>query len=215
MKAPIVLGSLLALAGTAATAERADAAISDIDVREELKEAVCFQDWYKAIELSSSLITSAEIAPDERQALLSQRRQFYTYVKGNFKVDGPSDCQDLIASSSQLGTVTHESSIPRFSSSAAYSGVAKATPSSPLNTLANLWTVGVRIEGNNIKGTVLNNGLTTANNVTLIIRSQQEDQTENVRTVAIDTVQAWGEANFTAAFNDAPGSWTIERIEVN
>lgn len=215
MKAPIVLSSLLALAGTVATAERADAAISDADIKEELKEAVCLQDWYKAIEISSSLIASAKITPDERQTLLNQRRQFYTYTKGNFKADELSDCQSVKSPPSQFGSATYESPTPRFSNNTAYSRTTKATPPPQLNTLADLWTVGVRVEGNNITGTVLNNGLTTANNVTLTIRSQQEDQTESVRTVAIDTVQAWGEASFTTAFNDAPGSWTIERIEVN
>ena len=42
MKAPLVFGSLLALAGTSITAERADASIMDGEiVDDELKSAIC------------------------------------------------------------------------------------------------------------------------------------------------------------------------------
>ena len=212
MKAPVVLGSLLALAGTVATAERADAAT--VDIKEELREAVCFQDWYKAIEISSSLIASPKITPNDRQTLLNWRRQFYTYAKGDPQTNKILNCKGVKAPPRQFQSA---SPAPRFSTNTAAvsSRTIATTPSSPLHTLADLWTVGVRVEGNNIKGTVFNNGITTANNVTLTIRSQQEGQTENIRTVAIETVQAWGETDFVAAFNNAPGDWTIERIEVN
>ncbi|MBT9316466.1 hypothetical protein [Leptothoe spongobia] len=217
MKAPVVLGSLLALAGTAATAESADAAISDVVIQEDLKQAVCSKDWYKAIEVSSKLITSPTITPDYRQQLLDWRRQFYTHIQGGTKADAIPGCAEFKAALADTKTPAFQGPEPRFSKKkATTSGKTVAPfPLDPVAALTDIWTVGVRIEGNNIKGTIFNNGLTTANNVTLTIRSQQEDRSEDIRTVAIDTVRAWDEADFVAAFNDTPGSWLIESIEVN
>lgn len=218
MKAPIVLGSLLALAGTAATAESADAAISDVaDIQGELTQAVCTKDWYRAIEVSGKLITSSKITPDYRQQLLGLRRQFYTHAQGGTKADDLPRCAEFKASLGNTPTLAYEGPEPRFSNKTV-TDTAKTTtplPSLSVTSLANIWTVGVRVEGNNIRGTVLNNGLTPANNVTLTIRSQQEDNSEDIKTIAIDTVRPWDEADFVAAFNDAPGSWMIESIEVN
>lgn len=217
MKAPIVFGSLLALAGAAATAESADAAISDVDIQEELKQAVCFKDWYKAIEVSSKLINSSTITPDYRQTLMDWRRQFYTHAQGSAEAKKTVSCAEI--QSSLVGTKTpiYAGPEPRFSSQKTATSIKQDNflSSDPVTSLSNIWTVGVRVEGKNIKGTILNNGLTTANNVTLTIRSQQDDNSEDIRTVAIDTVRAWDEADFVAAFNDTPGSWLIESIEIN
>lgn len=217
MKAPIVFGSLLALAGTAATAESADAAISDVDIQEELKQAVCFKDWYKAIEVSSKLINSPTITPDYRQTLLDWRRQFYTHAQGSDGAKKTVSCAEI--QSSVVGTKApiYSGPEPRFSSQKTATSIKQDNflSSDPVTSLSNIWTVGVRVEGKNIKGTILNNGLTTANNVTLTIRSQQNDNSEDIRTVAIDTVRAWDEADFVAAFNNTPGSWMIESIEIN
>ena len=218
MKAPIVLGSLLALAGTAATAESADAAISDVaNIQGELKQAVCARDWYRAIEVSGKLITSSKITPDYRQQLLDLRRQFYTHAQGGTKADELPRCSEFKASLEGTTAPSYQGPEPRFSSKAATNTAKPKTPlpSLSVTSLANLWTVGVRVEGNNIKGTVVNNGLTPANNVTLTIRSQQEDYSEDIKTIAIDTVRPWDEADFVAAFTDTPGSWMIESIEVN
>lgn len=218
MKAPIVLGSLLALAGTAATAESADAAISDVDIQEDLKQAVCSKDWYKAIEVSSKLITSPTVTPDYRQQLLDWRRQFYTHAQGVAKADETSRCREFQLSFTGARQTSYQGPEPRFSSKGAAAKLSRKVnllSSDSITALTDIWTVGVRVEGNSIKGTVFNNGLTTAKNVTLTIRSQQEDRSEDIRTVSVDTVRAWDEADFVAAFNDTPGSWLIESIEVN
>lgn len=216
MKAPVVLGSLLALAGTAATAESADATISDIEIKEDLREAICFQDWYDAIELSSKLISSPTVSPDYQQKLLDWRHQFYAHISGEHKQNEMVSCEGLTPSPVKAKTQPYQGLEPRFSNDRITSPTqTTAVSSAPASILANLWTVGVRIEGNSIRGTVLNNGWTHANNVILTIRSQQANQKTDIRTVSIDTVQAWGEADFVAAFNDAPGNWTIERIEIN
>ncbi|MBE9068131.1 hypothetical protein IQ260_15875 [Leptolyngbya cf. ectocarpi LEGE 11479] len=216
MKAPVVLGSLLALAGTAATAESADATISDVDIKEDLREAICFQEWYDAIELSSKLISSPTVSPDYQQKLLDWRHQFYAHISGEHKQNEMVSCEGLTPSPVKIETQPYQGPEPRFSNDRITSPTkTTAVSPAPASILANLWTVGVRIEGNSIKGTVLNNGWSHANNVILTIRSQQANQKTDIRTVSIDTVQAWGEAEFVAAFNDAPGNWTIERIEVN
>ncbi|MGD1857925.1 MAG: hypothetical protein ACFB2W_27125 [Leptolyngbyaceae cyanobacterium] len=213
MKAPVILGSLLALAGTATTAESANAAVSNVDIQEDLNQAVCAKDWYRAIEVSSKLIASSTITPDYRQTLLDWRRQFYAHTQKT--AAAAPNCTEFRAA---LGVAQSPAGPePRFSGSRSSRSVGTTgEPSSAQrDLLTNIWAVGVRVEGNSIKGTVLNNGLTTANNVTLTIRSQQADRSENVRTVAIDTVQAWDETDFVAAFSDTPGSWMIESIQVN
>lgn len=216
MKAPVVLGSLLALAGAAATAESADAAISDVDIKEDLREAICFQEWYTAIELSSKLISSPTVSPDYQQKLLDWRHRFYDHINGEPKQGEMVSCEGLTPSPVKAQVQPYQGPEPRFSNDRITSPTKTTTASSaPVSILANLWTVGVRVDGNSIKGTVLNNGWTHATNVVLTVRSQQADQEADIRTVSIGTVQAWGEADFVAAFSDAPGNWTIERIEVN
>ena len=216
MKTPVFFGSLLVLAGTAATAESADAAISDVDIQEDLNQAICLKDWYGAIEVSSKLISSPNITPDYRQTLLDWRRQFYIHAQGKGS-NAENRCAEAQASLVQPRSLPYQGPEPQFSSQRTATSIKNKglLASDPVTTLSNIWTVGVRIEGNSIKGTVLNNGLTTAKDVTLTIRSQQKDNSENIKKVAIDRVQAWDEAEFVAAFNDAPGSWMIESIEIN
>jgi hypothetical protein len=246
MKAPTVLVSLMALAGIAATAESADAAISDIEIPDNLREAICYQNWYEAIELSSSLITSSKIAPEHRQTLLDLRRSFYTYAKGDqAKPDEIVSCKDMQPSAANEQAQPYQGPVPapRFSSSVSNTtgrycyqrrtrggfdnvdyrcsdgaaSVETATAISPRrgNAPASIWTVGARVEGNSIRGTLLNNGLAAVRNITLTIRSRQDDRPEAVKTVAIDTVNAWSETEFVATFNHTPGNWLIESIEVN
>ena len=243
MKAPTVLGSLLALAGTVATAESADASVLDVEIPDDLREAVCYQDWYKAIEVSSTLIVSSNNTPDERQTLLDLRRKFYTYVKGGDKSEQFTSCDEKQPSSINAKTNREQSAAPRFSNSAAgvpgrycyqieargyvqeidprcseeiiESTKSLSTPSAQTNDSSSVWTVGTRVEGNSIKGKLLNNGLTTANDVKLTIRSQKDDRSETVKTVAIDAVSAWSETEFVATFNQSPRNWMIEQISFN
>ncbi len=245
MKIPTALVSLLALAGTVATAESADAAISTVEIPDDLREAICYQNWYKAIELSSRLITSSKITPEHRQTLLELRRDFYTYAKGNeTNPDKIVGCQNLRSSSVNQPRQGYQSPAPapRFSSSSSnapgrycyqrriragfdnadsrcsngLSFVSETTvPLRRVNAPTSIWTVGARVEGNSVRGTLLNNGLAAVRGITLTIRSQQADQSEDVKTVAIDTVNAWSETEFVATFNHAPGNWLIESLEVN
>lgn len=243
MKAPVVFGSFLAVAGTAITSERADAAISNAEiVNDGLKAAICSQDWFQAIELSGQLIISPKVSPDYRQKLLTWRNHFYTYVKGNERTDEVPSCEELQASSlGEIQRQNYEGAFPRFSSTLASSGTASTSycatgqadaadcesnasesvkanfvsPPSPTRELTDLWTIGVRIEGNRIRGQLLNNGWNTFRNVKLIIRSQKLGNSTDVTTVALDTVRAWSETEFVAAFSESPSDWIIERIEVN
>lgn len=277
MKAPLVFGSLLALAGTAITAERADASILDGEiVDDELKSAICGQDWYQAVELSSRLIISPKISPEYRQTLLEWRNHFYRYAKENAKTgEGPTCEQAKATPSGFVEQKVPAGPMPRFSpplpvsvaaaeqktcepsatasgalsdrTSVGYSfltdsfiGVnfvadelmaeesdcsadtadaptANETYSPQLSStpLKNLWTVGVRVDGNNIKGRVLNNGWNTFQNVNLILRSRRLGNSTNMKTVAIGTVRAWSETEFVAAFADGSSDWIVERIEVN
>ncbi|ESA34558.1 hypothetical protein N836_16825 [Leptolyngbya sp. Heron Island J] len=220
MKSPTVLIPLLALAGVAATAENADAAIADLDISDDLKEAICHQNWYKAIEVSSALITSPDITPEHRQTLLGLRHNFYAYVKGDdVKSDDLADCPGMQPLNQQAQL--YKGPMPRFSNSSTTNtnqapvSVSTEMPSYRTSTSTNVWAVGARVEGNSIKGTLLNNGLTTAKNVILTVRSQQDDQSEAIKTVVINTLKPWSETEFVATFNHAPGNWMIERIEIN
>lgn len=237
MKAPVVFGSFLALAGTAITSERADAAVLSADVvNSDLKTAICNQDWYQAIELSSRLIVSPKVSPEYREKLLTWRTHFYTSAQNSKAAEELPSCNQLQASSS--GEIQrYAGPTPRFSS--AGSSVASQeqcvpgtdescisvvnqpqreefirTPSAS-NFNNNLWTVGVRVEGNRLRGKLLNNGWNTFRNVRLIIRSRELGHSTDIKTVALDTVRAWSETEFVAAFAESPGDWIIERIEVN
>lgn len=221
MKPPTVFIPLLALAGVAATAESADAAIAGLDIPDDLNEAICHQNWYKAIEVSSTLITSPDITPEHRQTLLGLRRNFYAYVKGgDVKSDSIADCPGIQPSLPQQAQL-YKGPMPQFSNSRATDttptsiSVSTATPSYRASKPTNIWAVGTRVEGNSIKGTLLNNGLTTAKNVMLTIRSQGSEQSEAIETVVINKLNPWSETEFVATFNHVPGSWMIERIEIN
>ncbi|MDV3353072.1 hypothetical protein D0962_35975 [Leptolyngbyaceae cyanobacterium CCMR0082] len=218
MKASTVFVSLLALAGTAAAAESADAAVLDVEIPNNLREAICHRDWYEAIELSSTLIASATITPDERQTLVELRRNLYGHLKDGAKPEETVSCKGIVKRPSiATQTPLYEGATPRFSNRNRSSVSVGTTSVKALygTTLSSLWTVGTRVDGNSIRGTVLNNGLTAAKNVTLTIRSQQDDQSETIKTVAIDTVSPWSETDFVATFNHSPGNWMIESIEIN
>ena len=212
MKGPTVLVSLLAIAGTTATAERANAAVSDVEIPDNLKEAICYQDWYKAIELSSSLITSPTISPEYRQTLLELRRNLYTYARGGGQPDELASCGGKQLS---VQEPLHKGPTPRFSSKKTNSLSKSIKSSYSVDAFASLWTVGARVEGNSVKGTVLNNGLSAANNVTVTIRSKKDEQSDAVQTVAIDSIQPWSETDFVATFSHSPGDWTIESVQIN
>lgn len=232
MKAPLVFGSFLALAGTAIAAERADAAVSDLDIANNaLRDAICEQDWYKAIELSGQLMISPKVLPEHRQKLVEWRRHFYTSLKSRTRTDKVPSCEQLwLSSPEEFQQQTYSGPIPRFSSISSLSSssfvsesplvsesVSNDVVSQPLNQdlSENLWTVGVRVDGNRIRGKLLNNGWNSFRNVKLTIRSQKIGRSTNVKTVALGQVRAWSETEFVAAFAESPKDWIIEKIEVN
>lgn len=96
MKTPITLVSLLAVAGATTAAESASAATSSsANIKENLRRAICFQEWDEAIELSSSLIASPAIAPDHRQTLLNWRHRFSNYALDKTTFDEIPNCEGV------------------------------------------------------------------------------------------------------------------------
>ena len=113
MKNPIIFVSLLAVAGTATTAKSAAAATSSDSVKEDLKQAVCFQDWDRAVELSSHLIASPSITPEHRQTLVNWRHRFSKYATSQTKFNTIPNCEGVRPS--PVDIKVQPAPIPRFS----------------------------------------------------------------------------------------------------
>ena len=93
MKNSFIFVSLLAAAGTAATAESATAATtSDTLLKANLKQAICYQDWDSATDLSSLLITSPTITPEYRQHLVDWRHRFIDYSRAKTRFSRIPNC---------------------------------------------------------------------------------------------------------------------------
>lgn len=120
MKTPVILASLLAVAGTATTAHSATAAVtvvSDEVIKAGLKQAVCLQDWDKAIALSSNLITSSTITPEYRQTLVDWRHRFIDYSRDKTRFAKAPGCESARPYSVELKVEVHQNHAPRFSRS--------------------------------------------------------------------------------------------------
>ena len=113
MKNPILFVSLLAVAGTAATPKSAAAATSSDNVKEDLKRAICFQDWDRAVELSSHLIASPSITPEHRQTLVSWRHRFSNYATSQTKFNTVPNCEGVGPSPIDIKVQT--APLPQFS----------------------------------------------------------------------------------------------------
>ena len=99
-------------------------------------------------------------------------------------------------------------------SQAVLSVATPVVPASASNQLGDIYTYGVRANGNAVVGTLWNSGLSAASNITLTIRSEAFGRPSATREVTIDTIGARGEADFVARYNHAPGQWSIENIRV-
>ena len=115
MKTPVIFVSLLAVAGTAATAKTATAATTD-ESKEGLRQAICFQDWDSAIELSSNLIASSAITPEHRQTLVDWRLRFMDYSRDKTSFDKIPDCGEIQPRAVDIKGQAYRDPSPSFSS---------------------------------------------------------------------------------------------------
>lgn len=224
------------VARIAATAKSATAA-TDESIKEGLRQAICFQDWDSAIELSSNLISSSGITPEHRQTLVDWRHRFMDYARDKNSFDKIPNCERVQPRSVDIKVQAYGGPAPRFSrtntladapvcymersdgqivnlsymcgSNATPTVEVAALPSSQSSNLSDLFTFGVRAEGRTVIGNIWNSGLTPANNVKITIRAQQTGRSKEKREVVIDRIGVRGEADFVASFNHIPENWSI------
>lgn len=118
MKPPkiVAYASLLAVAGTTANTQNAEAtSFSDETLKSDLKQAICFQDWHKAAELSSQLIASPGITPDHREELIDWRYRFSDYAMEGRKFDTIPNCESVQRLAIEIKVQSSQESTPRFS----------------------------------------------------------------------------------------------------
>ncbi|MEM8810171.1 MAG: hypothetical protein AAGF01_29475, partial [Cyanobacteria bacterium P01_G01_bin.38] len=75
----VACASLLAVAGHAKAAQAEvpyDQVKSLEQTKEDLRQAICYQDWNKASEVASLMIASSAITPEYRQNLVDWRYRF-------------------------------------------------------------------------------------------------------------------------------------------
>lgn len=80
---------LLALA----TSEKATAATDPVS--QGLRQAICQQDWQRAVTLSSRLMASATISPEYRQQLVTWRYRFSQYAAGGTRFAQIPNCEGV------------------------------------------------------------------------------------------------------------------------
>jgi hypothetical protein len=105
----VAYASLLALAGMAAQAQEAEAAFSDEQVKEALRESICLQDWDKAVAMSGLLIASDNITPEHRQTLVDWRHRFSNYAASQTKFDKIPNCDGIVT---PVAVVASSRSVP-------------------------------------------------------------------------------------------------------
>ncbi|MEO1400854.1 MAG: hypothetical protein AAFV72_06310 [Cyanobacteria bacterium J06635_1] len=116
----VACASLLAVAGhaKAAQAEVPYDQIKSVDqAKEDLRQAICYQDWNKALEIASLIIASSAITPEYRQNLVDWRYRFSNYSDTNTKFDNIPNCAGVAPPappSQPLGQV-YPSDVPQFS----------------------------------------------------------------------------------------------------
>ena len=118
MKSPVVLASLLVV--VPATAKNANAAISGEQVKDELRRAICFQDWDKATDLSSDLIASPTITPEHRHTLVDWRYRFSDYATDKTQFSEIPNCEGVEAEPVEIEVQVYQDSTPRFSNYVSY-----------------------------------------------------------------------------------------------
>ncbi|MEM8810018.1 MAG: hypothetical protein AAGF01_28710, partial [Cyanobacteria bacterium P01_G01_bin.38] len=87
--------------------------------KEDLRQAICYQDWNKASEVASLMIASSAITPEYRQNLVDWRYRFSNYADTNTKFERIPNCQGVApppAPSQPLGQI-YSSDVPQFSPS--------------------------------------------------------------------------------------------------
>lgn len=85
-------------------------------LKENLREAICHQDWNKAAETASLLIASPATSPEHRQNLVTWRHRFSEYATSNAKFDRIPNCRGVApANDRQTFERSFATSTPRFS----------------------------------------------------------------------------------------------------
>ncbi|MBT9312264.1 hypothetical protein [Leptothoe kymatousa] len=107
--------SLLSVAGTAVAAEGAAAATSETTLKEGLRQAICFQDWNSAIELSSTLMASDTITPEYRHNLVNWRNRFSHYSRGDISFTKIPGCEGRQSRGIDIQVQPYGEATPRFS----------------------------------------------------------------------------------------------------
>jgi hypothetical protein len=89
----VACASLLAVAGTANNTKATHAASLTDQTKEELRRAICFQDWNKAVEMTSLLMATPTITLEHRQTLVTWRSRFSNYALANTRFNRIPNCQ--------------------------------------------------------------------------------------------------------------------------
>ncbi|MEO0455857.1 MAG: hypothetical protein AAF152_04640 [Cyanobacteria bacterium P01_A01_bin.114] len=116
----VACASLLAVAGQAkaAQAEVPYDQVKSVDqAKEELRQAICYQDWNKASEIASLIIASSAITPEYRQSLVDWRYRFSNYSDTRTKFERIPNCEGVAPPpppSQRLGQI-YPSDVPQFS----------------------------------------------------------------------------------------------------
>lgn len=92
-------------------------------LRTDLQNAVCLNDWDDAVRVTSSLIGSSEITPQYRQELVDFRRELQGWQASQAQFDRSSnpDCAEAIAAANQPAPVPQQAARPLDWESAAAS----------------------------------------------------------------------------------------------
>jgi hypothetical protein len=73
-----------------------DTLIQDTDqIKADLRQAICYQDWNKAADTASLLIAAATTSPEQRQNLVTWRYRFSNYAATNTKFDQIPNCEGV------------------------------------------------------------------------------------------------------------------------
>jgi len=94
---------LLACAPLLALAPSEKATAATDPISQGLRQAICQQDWQRAVTLSSRLMASATISPEYRQQLVTWRYRFSQYAAGGTRFAQIPNCEGVAPALAQSG----------------------------------------------------------------------------------------------------------------
>ncbi|NEP20010.1 MAG: hypothetical protein F6J97_24500 [Leptolyngbya sp. SIO4C1] len=159
----VASASLLAIAGYA---QDAKAEISTEQVKEYLRQTICYQDWHKAVEATSLLIAMPDITPEHRQQLVDWRRSFSNYADTATKFESLPNCEgvaipvkvEAFEDNRAPADFNWEAEIAKISQNAPVRPRFANTPAQiVLSPAASLTVTQVSNQGNVVYGTIQNN----------------------------------------------------------